>query len=188
MKLHFPMLALLVSTAPAFAEVPFDGYAERYAEVINHVACFPHGIDMISAGDVEGGMAIWNECWGEALRSELNFTAASIICPGEQCMFLADQPQLRGAAMRGALAQMGFQMAQFTATHHQLDTLSVTFSDPDNATVAGMITATHFSDHQGPEVHFIHWTGEVAMTDEGWRIVAETLDTVGHSVLPQHSE
>ena len=103
-------------------------------------------------------------------------------------MFLADQPDLRGAAMRGALAQMGFQMARFTATHHQLDTLNVSFSDPDNATVSGMITATHFSDHQGPEVHFIHWTGDVAMTEKGWRITEETLDTVGHTVLPKVAE
>ena len=90
--------------------------------------------------------------------------------------------------MRGALAQMGFQMAQFNATHHQVDTLRVEFSDPENATVSGMITATHFSDHQGPEVHFIHWTGEVAKTDAGWRITEETLDTVGHSVLPKAAE
>ena len=86
--------------------------------------------------------------------------------------------------MRGALAQMGFQMAKFTATHHQLDTLRVTFDGPENATVAGMITATHFSDHQGPETHFIHWTGTLVDTENGWRITEEDLSTVGHSVLP----
>lgn len=62
------------------------------------------------------------------------------------------------------------------------------FKDPDYATVSGMITAFHFSDHHGPEVHFILSTGEVAMTDGGWRIMSEVLDTVGHSVLPQHAE
>ena len=54
--------AAVLAASPAFADEPFEGYAETYAEVINHVACFPHGIDMISAGDVEGGMSIWNEC------------------------------------------------------------------------------------------------------------------------------
>ena len=176
--------AAVLAASPAFADEPFEGYAETYAEVINHVACFPHGIDMISAGDVEGGMSIWNECWGEDLISRLNFVGASIVCPGEQCAFLANQPELRGPAMRGALAQMGFKMAKFTATHHQLDTLRVTFDGPENATVAGMITATHFSDHQGPETHFIHWTGTLVDTENGWRITEEDLSTVGHSVLP----
>ena len=179
---------IVALTAPIAAVASPDDYATSRAEVVDHIACFPHGIDMISAGDVEGGMEIWRTCWSDDLVSNLNFTAASIVCPGEQCMFLANQPDLRGAEMRGALAQMGFQMAKFTATHHQLDTLSVSFSDADNATVSGMITATHFSDHQGPEVHFIHWTGSVAKTDAGWRITEETLDTVGHSVLPRAAE
>ena len=122
MKKVLTITSILAAPA-AFADAPFEGYAETYAEVVNHVACFPHGIDMISAGDVDGGMAIWNECWGENLVSRLNFVGASIVCPGEQCAFLASQPDLRGPAMRGALAQMGFQMAKFTATHHQLDTL-----------------------------------------------------------------
>lgn len=182
------ILAALVAAPPALADAPFEGYAETYAEVVNHVACFPHGIDMISAGDVEGGMAIWNECWGEDLISRLNFVSASIVCPGENCAFLASQPDLRGADMRGALARMGFQMAKFTATHHQLDTLKVSFDGPKNATVSGMITATHFSDHQGPETHFIHWTGKLVDTDDGWRITEEDLSTVGHSVLPKAAE
>ena len=174
----------LIAASPAAADEPFEGYADTYAEVVNHVACFPHGIDKISAGDVDGGMAIWNTCWGEDLVSRLNFVGASIICPGEQCAFLASQPELRGPAMRGALAQMGFQMAKFTSTHHQLDTLMVDFDGPKNATVSGMITATHFSDHQGPETHFIHWTGTLVDTENGWRITEEDLSTVGHSVLP----
>ncbi len=178
------VFATLVAAAPAFADEPFEGYADAYAEVVNHVACFPHGIDMISAGDINGGMAIWNACWSEDLISRLNFVGASIVCPGEQCTFLANQPDLRGPAMRGALAQMGFQMAKFNATHHQLDTLRVSFDGPKNATVSGMITATHFSDHQGPETHFIHWTGVLADTENGWRITEEELSTVGHSVLP----
>jgi len=187
MEGFLPALALCAAI-PAFADEPFEGYSGSYAEVVNHVACFPHGIDKISAGDVEGGMAIWNACWSDDLVSNLNFTSVSIVCPGEQCIFLADRPELQGAEMRGALAQMGFQMARFNATHHQLDTLNVSLSDPEIATVSGMITATHFSDHQGPEVHFIHWTGEVAKTPVGWRITEETLDTVGHSVLPQAAE
>lgn len=178
-------LLTLFAAQPALADAPFENYADTYTEVVNHVACFPHGIDMISAGDVDGGMAIWKECWGEDLQSRLNFVGASIVCPGEQCMFLAEQPNLRGAEMRGALAQMGFKMAKFTKTHHQLDTLSVEFDGPKNATVSGMITATHFSDHQGPETHFIHWTGTLVDTDKGWRITEEDLSTVGHSVLPK---
>lgn len=184
MRKYLILLAALVAS-PAWAEAPFEGYADTYAEVVNHVACFPHGIDKISAGDVVGGMAIWNECWGEDLISRLNFVSASIVCPGEQCAFLASQPDLKGAAMRGALAQMGFSMAKFTSTHHQLDTLQVEFDGPTNATVSGMITATHFSDHQGPETHFIHWTGTLVDTDQGWRITEEDLSTVGHSVLPK---
>ena len=181
-------LVALVAAPPAFAEPPFEGYAETYAEVVNHVACFPHGIDLISAGDVDGGMAIWNECWGEDLVSRLNFVSASIVCPGEDCAFLASQPDLRGAQMRGAIAQMGFQMAQFTATQHQLDTLRVEFDGPRNATVSGKLTATHFSDYQGPEVHYIDWTGTLVNTDAGWRITEEDLSTIGYTVLPQAAE
>ena len=73
------ILAALVAAPAAFAEAPFEGYADTYAEVINHVACFPHGIDMISVGNVDGGMAIWSECWGEDLVSRLNFVGASIV-------------------------------------------------------------------------------------------------------------
>lgn len=182
------VLAAIITAQTTLADVPFEDYADTYAEVVNHVSCFPHGIDMISAGDVEGGMAIWRECWGENLISRLNFVSASIVCPGENCAFLASQPDLRGAEMRGALAQMGFKMAKFTATHHQLDTLRVEFNGPANATVSGMITATHFSDHQGPETHFIHWTGTLVNTDVGWRITEEDLSTVGHSVLPKAAE
>lgn len=181
---NFLTAAAMLAALPAFADAPFEGYADTYAEVINHVACFPHGIDKISVGEVDAGMAIWNECWGEALVSRLNFVGAAIVCPGEGCAFLANQPDLRGPAMRGALAQMGFQMAKFTATHHQLDTLHVEFDGPKNATVSGMITATHFSDHQGPETHFIHWTGILVDGENGWRITEEDLSTVGHSVLP----
>ena len=78
-------LAAVIAASPAVAEVPFEGYADTYAKVVNHVSCFPHGIDMISAGDVDGGMAIWDECWGEDLISRLNFVSASIVCPGDQC-------------------------------------------------------------------------------------------------------
>ncbi len=184
MKKLLTLLAVF-TVSPAMAEAPFEGYADTYAEVINHVACFPHGIDMISVGKVDEGMAIWNECWGEDLVSRLNFVGASIVCPGEECAFLASQPDLRGAAMRGALAQMGFQMAKYKSTHHQLDTLRVEFDGPKNATVSGMITATHFSDHQGPDTHFIHWTGQLVDTDKGWRITEEDLWTVGHSILPK---
>ena len=102
-------LVAFVAAPPAFAEAPFEGYANTYAEVVNHVACFPHGIDMISAGDVEGGMAVWNECWSDDLVSNLNFVSASMVCPGEGCVFLADQPALRGAEMRGTLAQKGLR-------------------------------------------------------------------------------
>ena len=76
-------------------------------------------------------------------------------------------------------------MLKYTGTHHQLDTLIVEFDGPKNATVSGMITATHFSDHQGPNIHFIHWTGTLVDTDEGWRITAEDLTTAGHSILPK---
>ena len=184
---YLMIAATCLATQSAFADVPFDGYADTYAEIVNHVACFPHGIDMIGRGEVEAGVAVWNECWGEDLVSRLGFVSASITCPGEDCVFLAGQPDLRGPAMRGALAQIGFDMMKLHATHHQLDTLRVEFDGPENAIVSGMITATHFSDHQGPETHFIHWTGKVVKTDIGWRITEEDLRTAGHSILP-HSE
>ncbi len=174
---------------PAGREAPFEGYAEKYAEVVNHLSCFPHGIDMISVGKVDEGMAIWNECWDENLISRLNFVTASIVCPGVTCTFLSpEQTEFTGPAMRAALAGNGFQMLKFKSTHHQLDTLKVKFDGPKNATVAGMITATHFSDHQGPETHYIHWTGTLVDTAKGWRITEEDLSTVGHSVLPKAAE
>ncbi len=178
-------LASLIAAPAAFADAPFEGYTEKYIEVVNHVACFPHGIDMMGAGDIEGGMAVWSECWGENLVSRLNFVSASMVCPGEDCKFLADQPDLRGYKMRGGLAQKGFKMLKYTGTHHQLDTLKVEFDGPKNATVSGMITATHFSDHQGPETHFVHWVGTLVDTKDGWRITEEDLTTAGHSVLPK---
>lgn len=97
-------LVAIVAAPPAFAEVPF----ETYAEVVNHVACIPHGIDLISASNDEGGMSIWNECWDEDLISRLNFVSASIVCPSEGCAFVASQPDLRGSDMRNALAQTEF--------------------------------------------------------------------------------
>jgi len=176
----------VVAAQPVLADSQPADYAQARAEVVNHVACFPHGIDMIATGDVEGGMAIWNECWGENLQSTLNFVGGSMVCPGAECTFLSEeQSDLTGPAMRGALARNGLSARGFTHTHHQLDTLDVTFTSPEMATVTGRITATHFSDHQGPEIHFVHWTGEVAMTENGWRIVAEDLRTAGHSVLPR---
>lgn len=183
------VLAALVATQSAFAyetkDVPFKGYAEAYAEVVNHVSCFPHGIDMIGSGKVEAGMELWSQCWDENLESRLNFVQASNICPGEGCTFLADRPELRGAEMRAALVQKGFANLKFTSSHHQLDTLHVEFDGPDNATVAGKITATHFSDHQGPETHFVDWTGTLVKTDAGWRITEEDLTVAGYSVLPK---
>ena len=134
MKRLLPTIAMIAAT-PAFADAPFEGYAESHSEVANQVVCFPHGIDMISSGNVEGGMVVWKDCWSEDLVSNLNFTAVSIVCHGAQCMFLANRPELRGAEMLGALAQMGFQMASFTATHLQLDTLGVDFADPERGFV-----------------------------------------------------
>ena len=184
MKKALTILAI-AAAQPALAEAPFEGYTDTYVEVVNHVACFPHGIDMIGRGDFEGGMEVWNDCWGEDLVSRLGFVGAELVCPGEGCAaFLGDEPDLRGPAMRAALARNGFAFMKLHGTHHQLDTLHVEFDGPKNATVSGMITASHFSDHQGPETHFIHWTGTLVDTADGWRITEEILSTVGHSILP----
>jgi hypothetical protein len=185
MKKLLALIPLLITPFALADDAPFEGYADTYAEVVNHVSCFPHGIDKIGSGDMEGGMEIWNKCWGKDLVSRLNFVQASIVCPGEECKFLADQPDLRGPDMRAAIVKKGFALSKFTKSHHQLDTLNVKFDDPKHATVSGKITATHFSDHQGPEIHFVHWTGKLVKTDDGWRITEEDLTADAHSVLPQ---
>lgn len=181
------LLAALAFSGQVGAKPQFDGFADTYIEVLDQVYCYPQGLDLMSAGDRDAGMALWSQCYDESLVSNLNFGSGPIVCPGKECPLNQFAPDLRGAQMRAMLALSGYERAGFIATHHQLTSIRISFDTPERAQVVGHMQATHFKADAPAVVGFGRWSGTLEKKAVGWRITAETYVPFGSGALPKPS-
>ena len=100
------LFACVTVAGPAMAQTPAD-----YEAVRNHVTCYPFGIDRIGLGDLDGGKAIWNDCFTPDFQFSLFFGRGEpLTCPGAKCPLPAS---MNSVDMRAAVAKKAFESAGF---------------------------------------------------------------------------
>lgn len=174
------VVVALVLSLLACAAARADGAADD-AAVRNRVTCYPFGIDRIGRGDIDGGIAIWKECFGP------NFEFSAFIgrgeptnCPGPSCPFAKD---MNAVEMRAAFAKRAFDGGGFVKTSHHLTNVTVSFPGPDRATVNAYVQAWHWKADNTVVVAPGTWDAELIRNDGKWLIAKEKLAVVGAAVV-----
>ena len=161
---------------PTMAQTPAD-----YEAVRNHVTCYPFGIDKIGRGDMDGGKAIWNECFTPDFQFSLFFGRGEpLTCPGAKCPFPAS---MNSVDMRAAVAKKAFESAGFEKTSHHLTNVKVSFTSADRATVNAYMQAWHWKADGIVVLAAGTWDLEVVRLADKWRIAKENLSIVGSGTL-----
>ena len=53
---------------------------------LNHVSCYPFGLDMIGANNVQAGIDAWNQCFTPDFKFTVSLGFGTPTeCPGEKC-------------------------------------------------------------------------------------------------------
>ena len=159
----WPSLALSDPGDPGFA-------------IMNHVSCYPRGLDAIGGGDDAAGIAIWNSCFAPdyGFKLELGWGAPTE-CRGDACRLPGDT----AIEKRAAFARSIYDRAGFTRTHHSLANVSVAMTKDTAADVTAHVTAVHFAEGGAVTTGYGLWSVSLEMTDQGWRITDETLQIIG---------
>lgn len=163
-------------TSVAVAQTALD-----YEAVRNHVTCYPFGIDKIGQGKMEEGTAIWNSCF----TTDFNFRiylgyGEPIVCPGEKC---ALPEKMNSIEKRAEFAKNTFERAKFVKTSHHLTNVTISFENPNLASVKAYIQAWHWRGDGSAIIAPGEWDVKVSRTAEGWRINEESLSIVGAGLL-----
>lgn len=160
---------LILLTALLAAPV---AYADTASEIVDHVTCYPRGLDLIGAGQDSEGLKVWQNCYVEDFSFTLDLRwGAPTICMPSECQLPGDTAIDR----RAGFARSIYDQAGFTGTEHTLDEVNVTLIDETTADVTTKITAVHFGAGESIVTGYGEWSVTLEMTDDGWRITDETL-------------
>ena len=164
---HIPVaLALALSVMPC-AAARADGAADD-AAVRNHITCYPFGIDKIGRGDLQGGIAIWKECFAPDFAfSAFIGRGEPVNCPGPSCPF---PKQMTAIDMRAAFAKRAFDGGGFVKTSHHLTNVTIGFPASDRATVNAYVQAWHWKADNTVVVAPGTWDVELVRSNGKWLI------------------
>jgi hypothetical protein len=151
-----------------------------HLSALNHVSCYPFGLDQIGRGDVAAGVQEWKTCFAPDFKFWvfLGFGQPTE-CPGPRC-------DLEGATSidkRAALARRIYQNAGYVRTSHQLSNQTVSFTGPDTVHIKSYISAWHIKNDGSIVTGVGVWEVDLDRKGEGWLIVNEKLGIVGAGML-----
>jgi hypothetical protein len=151
-----------------------------HLSALNHVSCYPFGLDEIGRGDSAAGIEIWKKCFAPDYRFSvfLGFGQPTE-CPGDKC-------ELTGATSiekRAALARGIYEKAGYVRTSHHLANQTVSFTGADNVHVKSYLGAWHMKGDGSIVTGVGTWDVDLARNGEGWLISNEKLVIVGAGAL-----
>ena len=147
---------------------------------LNHISCYPFGLDMIGANNVQAGTDAWKQCFAPDFKFTvfLGFGTPTE-CPGEKCT-------LQGATSiekRAALARGIYERAGYIRTNHQLSNSTVTPTGADTQHVKSYISAWHIKEDGSIVTGVGVWEVDLTRNGNGWLISTEKLTITGAGAL-----
>jgi len=158
--------------ATAFLLSATASHSDPVSDIVEHVDCYPRGLDLIGAGQDADGVEIWNSCYAEDFSFTLDLGwGAPTVCSASECQLPGDTSIMR----RANFARSVYDRAGFTSTEHSLANTSVVLTGSDAAEATSDITAVHFGAGGSVVTGYGHWSVTLSNTADGWRINDETL-------------
>jgi 3-phenylpropionate/cinnamic acid dioxygenase small subunit len=155
--------------------------AADHLDVLNHVSCYPFGLDQIGRGDVAAGTETWKQCFAEDYQFSLFLGFGErTVCPGPSCPLPAAMGSID---KRVAFARRVYDSQGYVRTSHHLSNQRVTFTEPDLAQVRTNLSAWHMKPDGSIVTAVGQWDVQVARAGHGWRITQENLTITGAGTL-----
>jgi len=173
-------VALAVATLSNLASAQDTKRLSDQLSALNHVNCYPFGLDEIGHGDSAAGIEIWKKCFASDYKFSvyLGFGQPTE-CPGDKC----ELPGLTSIEKRAAFARGIYDKAGYVRTSHQLTNQTVSFAGVDSLHVKSYISAWHMKNDGSIVTGVGTWDVDLARNGEGWLISNEKLVIVGAGVL-----
>lgn len=147
-------------------------HSDPVSDIVEHVNCYPRGLDLIGAGQDAEGVEVWNACYVEDFSFTLDLGwGAPTVCTASACQLPGDT----SIARRANFARGVYDQAGFTSTEHSLENTSVELIGSDTAEATSDITAVHFGAGGSVVTGYGQWSVTLSQTSDGWRITDETL-------------
>jgi hypothetical protein len=147
---------------------------------LNHITCYPFGLDQIGRGDKAAGIEEWMKCFAPDFKFSvfLGFGQPTV-CPGEKC----ELPGANSIEKRAALARGIYDKAGYVRTSHQLSNQTVSFTGADSVHVKSYLSAWHIKEDGSIVTGVGVWEVDLARAGTGWLITDEKLSIVGAGAL-----
>lgn len=147
---------------------------------LNHITCYPFGLDQIGRGETAAGIEEWKKCFTPDYKFSvfLGFGQPTE-CPGEKCQI----PGANSIEKRAALARSIYDKAGYVRTSHQLSNQTMSFTSTDSVHVKSYLSAWHFKEDGSIVAGVGVWEVDLARNGEGWLITNEKLSIVGAGAL-----
>ena len=147
---------------------------------LNHITCYPFGLDMIGAGNTQAGIDAWKQCFAPDFKFTvfLGFGEPTE-CPGEKCTLAG----ANSIEKRAALARSIYEKAGYVRTSHHLTNPMVTVTGSDSQHVKTYISAWHMKPDGSIVTGVGVWEVDLARKGDGWLISTEKLTIVGAGAL-----
>jgi hypothetical protein len=180
MRKSIVALALAVACIAGSAQAQEMRRLSDHLGVLNHVTCYPFGLDQIGRGDTAAGIEEWKKCFAPDYKFSvfLGFGQPTE-CPGEKCQL----PGANSIEKRAAFARSIYDKAGYVRTSHQLSNQTVSFTGADSVHVKSYISAWHIKDDGSIVTGVGVWEVDLARAGEGWLIANEKLSIVGAGSL-----
>jgi hypothetical protein len=180
------MRTLLVVLALAVTGLAGSANAQELRRIgdhlaaLNHITCYPFGLDQIGRGETAAGIEEWKKCFAPDYKfSVFVGFGQPTVCPGEKC----ELPGGTSIEKRAALARGIYDKAGYVRTSHQLSNQTVSFSGADGVHVKSYISAWHVKDDGSIVTGVGVWEVDLARNGDGWLIANEKLSIVGAGLL-----
>ncbi|MFI5002076.1 MAG: nuclear transport factor 2 family protein [Reyranellales bacterium] len=175
MRKLFIALAIAVLSVGGCANLQQQQRLADHLAALNHVSCYPFGLDLIGRGDTAAGIEAWKQCFAPDYKFSvfLGFDQP-IECPGEKCTVAG----ATSIEKRAALARRIYDKAGYVRTSNHLTNETVTVTGPNELHVKCYISAWHFRKG-GVDTGVGVWEVDLVRAGTGWLISNEKLTIVG---------
>jgi SnoaL-like domain len=173
-------LVLLVAGVAAHAEAQQPPAVADHLGALNHVSCYPFGLDMIGRGETQAGIDAWKQCFAPDFKFTVSLGFGEPTeCPGEKCTLAG----ANSIEKRATFARRIYDSAGYVRTSHQLSNQMVTATGADTLHVKSYISAWHIKGDGSIVTGVGVWEVDLARNGQGWLITSEKLTIVGAGTL-----